>query len=86
MEMWWLFTSLMRYPREIFRGKFASPVGWFFTFIVPVMLITNVPAQTMVKAFDPRFAVLMVVSTVALLWISRRFFKYALQCYRSASS
>ncbi len=86
MEMWWLFTSLMRYPREIFRGKWAFPVGWFFTFIVPVMLITNVPARMMVKAFDPRFAAAMLVSTVAMLWVSRRFFRYALQCYRSASS
>jgi ABC-2 type transport system permease protein len=86
MEMWWLFTSLMRYPREIFRGKWAFPVGWFFTFIVPVMLITNVPARTMVKAFDPGIAAMMVVATAVLLWISRRIFRYALQCYRSASS
>jgi ABC-2 type transport system permease protein len=86
MEMWWLFTSLMRYPREIFRGKWASPVGWFFTFIVPVMLVTNVPARTMVKAFDPAFAAFMVVSTAALVWVSRQFFRYALQSYRSASS
>jgi ABC-2 type transport system permease protein len=86
MEMWWLFTSLMRYPREIFRGKWASPVGWFFTFIVPVMLVTNVPAQTMVKAFDWKFAALMLLATLAMLWVSRRFFRYALQCYRSASS
>src|SRR5919204_6078165 len=31
LEMWWLFTTLMRYPREIFRGTWASPLGWFFT-------------------------------------------------------
>src|SRR5262245_42600495 len=31
MEMWWLFTNLMRYPREIFAAtSWALPVGWFF--------------------------------------------------------
>ena len=44
-EMWWLFTSLMRYPREIFSRTWARPIGWFFTFVVPVMVVANVPAQ-----------------------------------------
>ena len=48
-EMWWLFTTLMRYPREIFQGKWASPAGLFFSFAVPIMLVTNVPASVMVK-------------------------------------
>src|SRR5262249_5273587 len=48
MEMWWLFTSLMRYPKEIFGVGWAIPLGWFFTFVVPVMLVINVPARTMV--------------------------------------
>src|SRR5262249_43947103 len=37
-ELWWLFTSLMRYPRDIFVGKYASPMGWFFTFVIPILL------------------------------------------------
>jgi ABC-2 type transport system permease protein len=87
LEMWWLFTTLMRYPREIFRTTtWASPVGWFFTFIVPVLLVVNVPADTMVRAFEPRFIVLMLVSAVVLLWLSRAFFRKALSAYRSASS
>jgi ABC-2 type transport system permease protein len=86
-EMWWLFTSLMRYPREIFAGRFASPLGWFFTFIVPILLVVNVPAQVMVKrVFDPGMIAFMVVTTVVLLFLSRRFFRYALGRYRSASS
>ena len=40
MEMWWLFSTLMRYPREIFSTtSWALPLGWFFTFVVPVMLL-----------------------------------------------
>ncbi len=85
-ELWWLFTSLMRYPREIFRGPLGSPVGKFFTFVIPVLLVTNVPARTMVKVFEPAMAAYMLAATAVLLVVSRWFFRRALQSYRSASS
>jgi ABC-2 type transport system permease protein len=86
MELWWLFTTLMRYPREIYRGTWASPIGWFFTFIVPVLLVVSVPARTMVKVFDPWGLAMTAVAAVALLALSRWFFWRALRSYRSASS
>jgi ABC-2 type transport system permease protein len=86
-EMWWLFTTLMRYPREIFRGSWASPVGWFFSFAVPIMLVTNVPARIMLSmVLDPLVVAYTFIATLAVLWLSRRFFRFALQRYRSASS
>src|SRR6266851_5393155 len=86
-EMWWLFTSLMRYPKEIFDKSWAWPIGFFFTFIVPVLLVVNVPARTMVHALhEPEFVGFTLAATVVLLWSSRKFFKYALGLYRSASS
>src|SRR5262249_36614665 len=85
-ELWWLFTSFMRYPREIFAGKWASPLGWFFTFIVPVLLVVNVPARLMVELLDPWVMVYTAAATLVLLYASRRFFRYALRLYRSASS
>ncbi len=86
MEMWWLFTTLMRYPRAIYKGPWAEPFGRFFTFIVPVLIVVNVPADTMVKTFDPFFIVWTIVAALAMLVVSRRFFRRALQSYRSASS
>lgn len=86
MEMWWLFTTLMRYPREIFRGPVAEPVGWLFTFAVPIMLVTNVPARVMAKVLDPWLALYAAGATVVVLLMSRWFFRRALQRYRSASS
>jgi ABC-2 type transport system permease protein len=86
MEMWWLFTTLMRYPRAIYEGPWARPFGMFFTFIIPVLVVVNVPAQTMVKSLEPGFIVWTVVAALAMLVISRRFFRRALQSYRSASS
>src|SRR5436190_6227659 len=74
MEMWWLFTTLMRYPREIFAATtWGRPIGLFFTFILPVLLVINVPAHTMVQALEPRLVALMVVSAVVLLVLSRAF-------------
>jgi ABC-2 type transport system permease protein len=87
MEMWWLFTSLMRYPKEIFAGRLASPLGWFFWFVVPILLVVNVPARVMVKAFDdPWIVAFTVLAAAVLLAASRAFFRHALKRYRSASS
>jgi len=85
-ELWWLVTSLMRYPREIFSYSWAAPIGTFFTYFVPILLVINVPARIVVKTMDPLIVVFMVVVSVVLLFVSRQFFRYALRRYRSASS
>jgi ABC-2 type transport system permease protein len=89
-EMWWLFTTLVRYPREIFIGTWAEPLGRFLTYVIPIMLMINVPANVMVKALDlalqwPLIG-LTAAMTCVLLWGSRRIFRLALRKYRSASS
>jgi ABC-2 type transport system permease protein len=76
----------MRYPREIYTGKWASPFGWFFTFVVPVLLVVNVPADIMVKTLHWEFVLGSLGATAVLLGLSRRFFRRALHSYRSASS
>jgi ABC-2 type transport system permease protein len=85
-EVWWLFSTLMRYPREIFAGAWAYPLGWFFTFVIPVILVTNVPARAMVKALEPVVVVYTLAATGVLLLLSRKVFRLALRRYRSASS
>jgi ABC-2 type transport system permease protein len=86
MEMWWLFSSLARYPKEIYVGPWAKELGTFFTYCVPILVVVNVPANAMVRVLDPAMVMLTVGATVLLLGISRRFFYYALRSYRSASS
>jgi ABC-2 type transport system permease protein len=85
-ELWWLFSSFMRYPREVFSRTWFAPVSWFFTFVIPVMLVVNVPATMMVKVLEPHVVAFTVAVTLLLLYLSRRFFRYALRKYRSASS
>jgi ABC-2 type transport system permease protein len=87
MELWWLFTTVMRYPREIFTRSWAQPIGWFFWYLLPVLLVVNVPADVMVeKFFDPWAVGQLIVATGVMLYLSRRFFRFSLQRYRSASS
>jgi ABC-2 type transport system permease protein len=86
MEMWWLFSSLARYPKEIFRNSIAAPLGFLFTFFLPILLVANVPANAMVRALDPWMVGFTLFATAALLWGSRQFFHHALRSYRSASS
>jgi ABC-2 type transport system permease protein len=93
-ELWWLFTSLMRYPREIFTRSWALPIGWFFTFVIPVIVVANVPAGVMVRKllnpssaeFDPLLIGYTALATLLLLGLSRWYFRFALKRYRSASS
>lgn len=86
-ELWWLAMSLMRYPREVLaRTWWSEPLSRFFTFIIPVMLIINLPAQTMVKALEPWLAAYAVAATALCVVLSRALFRAALRRYRSASS
>lgn len=85
-EMWWLFSTLMRYPREIFQGRWAEPTGFFFFFIVPIMMVTNVPARMMVKTLEPWIACYAVAASLVVMVTSRVVFRFAMQRYRSASS
>jgi ABC-2 type transport system permease protein len=86
MEMWWLFGSLARYPREIFLGSKVEPLGFVFTFILPILLVVNVPANVMVRIIDPAMLGFTALATVGSFWVSRWFFRRALRTYRSASS
>ncbi len=86
-ELWWLFSSLMRYPRELFLGNaWVLPMGFFFSFIVPAMLVISVPADVMVRTWNPRVVGFTAVAALALIVVSRLVFRMALRRYRSASS
>lgn len=86
MEMWWLFSSLARYPKEIFDKTWAEMIGRVFTYVLPILLVVNMPAASMVKSLDPPMMAFAVVATALTLWGSRAFFRHALRSYRSASS
>jgi ABC-2 type transport system permease protein len=86
MEMWWLFSSLARYPKEIFAATWAEPIGRFFTYVLPILLVVNVPSRVMVKTLSPELLSFTIAATVVSVICSRMFFQRALKSYRSASS
>lgn len=87
MELWWLFTTIMRYPRQIYEGRWGNILLVLFWYLLPVLLVVNVPAAFLAKqAFDWGNIAWLLAATAVMLYLSRRFFYFALGAYRSASS
>ncbi len=88
-EFWFYITNFSRYPMEIYRGDVGGPLRWFFTFIIPLLVVVNVPARLLAQPLAAQnwpLAAFAVVAAAASLWASRRVFQLAMGSYRSASS
>jgi ABC-2 type transport system permease protein len=91
-DFWFYITNFSRYPMEIYDGPFGRLLRWFFTFIIPVLVVVNVPARLLVRGLNPRFAddwllpLFAIFATLSGLVLSRWVFNRALRSYRSASS
>jgi ABC-2 type transport system permease protein len=91
-DFWFYITNFSRYPMEIYRGRFGTPLRLFFSFIIPVLIVVNVPARLLVRPLNPHtpedwfLPAFAVFATVASVAISRWVFNRALLSYRSASS
>jgi ABC-2 type transport system permease protein len=91
-DFWFYITNFARYPMEIYSGPWGTPLRRFFTFLVPVLVVVNVPARIMAQPLSPQTAldrmlpVFAIVATVGSLAASRWVFQRALIDYRSASS
>lgn len=88
-DYWFYVINFSRYPMEIYRGPVGTPLRLVFTFVIPVLVVVNVPARLLSKpleAHEWRLAILALVATVASLLVSRWIFVRALGSYRSASS
>jgi ABC-2 type transport system permease protein len=91
-DFWFYITTLSRYPMEIYRGPLGTPLRRGFTFVIPVLIVVNVPARMLVRPLSPQTAadwllpVFALFATAASLAASRWIFQRALAGYRSASS
>jgi ABC-2 type transport system permease protein len=86
MEVWWLFTNLMRYPRQIYDSEWALPIRMVFGFIIPALLAVSIPVEFAVKEINIEFTLFLFVIAIVYFQLSRMFFNYSLKYYRSASS
>jgi viologen exporter family transport system permease protein len=78
------FLNIARYPDSIFPRLFGLIFGW----IVPVIIVANIPARLLIKSSD-RPAWLMfhlVIASTIIFCLSRAFWRFALRHYSSASS
>ena len=88
-EFWFYITNFSRYPMEIYRGTVGTPLRWFFTFVIPLLIVVNVPAQLMAKPLAAQswpLALFALFATGGALWGSRAIFRRSMLSYRSASS
>jgi ABC-2 type transport system permease protein len=88
-DFWFYITNFSRYPLEIYQGPIGTPLQWAFTFVIPVLVVVNIPARLMAKPLEAQqwpLAIFAILATVASLLSSRWLFQRALGSYRSASS
>ncbi len=89
---WFYITNFARYPMEIYNRGWGVPLWGFFTFVVPVLLVVNIPARVLAQPLYPQasvswpLALFTLAATVLSLRGSRWVFQRALGSYRSASS
>jgi ABC-2 type transport system permease protein len=92
LDFWFYLTIFSRYPMEIYQGQLGTPLRLAFTFIIPVLVVVNVPARLLVRPLSPQsmedwfLLPFALVAMVVCLAGSRWVFQRALRSYRSASS
>jgi len=74
--------QIARLPDEAFRGLFKA----FFTFAIPMLLVSNVPVRVLVDKFSAGSLLLLLVMSVLCFLVSEWGWKASLRHYTSASS
>jgi ABC-2 type transport system permease protein len=80
-----LFTSIFdaaRWPATVYRGA----LGFFFTFVIPLALMTSYPAWALLGLLEPWRVVIALAFGLGFSLASRVVFLRALARYTSASS
>ena len=76
--------NIARYPDVVFRGAFK----FIFSWLVPVIIVANVPARILARGFDSPWPGILhlAIATALVVGGSRAFWFFALRRYSSASS
>ena len=88
-DFWFYLTNFSRYPAEIYAGPWGGPLRALCTFVIPILLVVNVPARVIAQPLSGEAwwpVAGTVAAAVVALCISRVVFQSALARYRSASS
>ena len=75
--------QIARMPDEAFQGLFKA----FFTFALPMLLVSNVPVRILVKPLtSPAWVLLLLAMSVICFAVSEWGWRASLRRYTSASS
>jgi ABC-2 type transport system permease protein len=91
-DFWFYITNFSRYPMEIYNRGWGIPLYYVFTFVMPVLVVVNVPARFLARPVVPHtthdwwLAAFTIIATILSFVASRWIFTRALLSYRSASS
>lgn len=81
----WIYrdlTSMGKIPVDVYR----EPVRTVLMNIIPVGIMVTVPAKTLMELTTPEGVFLAIGIGLASLWLSLKYWRYALTKYSSASS
>jgi ABC-2 type transport system permease protein len=75
--------NIARMPDEAFQGLFRK----FFTFIIPMLLVSNVPARVLAGKLNSPLSILLLIGmALVCLFVSEWGWRQSLRRYTSASS
>ena len=81
----WGYYSMFqvaRLPDEAFRGLFKAA----FTFVLPMLLVSNVPVRLLINKFTPSSILLLLAMSAACFVVSEIGWRASVRRYTSASS
>ena len=81
-EFMYSVTGMARYPREMYRQL----SDYIFVFLLPITLIIITPVKALFNKATVLDVIALFAVTLGLLYVSRKFWKFALRYYTSASS
>lgn len=79
-EFLFSINSLSRLPGEVYR----ETLSYLYFFLLPLLLTVTVPTKTLLGKALAGDVILLVLSAVCLVFISRKFWLFALKYYQSS--
>lgn len=74
--------EMFRVPKTVYTGVFA----FIFTILIPLLLITTVPAEVLIGRASWQWLVFQLITTAIFFVIARKFFLFSIKKYSSAGS
>lgn len=82
VELMYSVSGMTRYPGEMYRNA----MGPFFAFMIPIVIIMTTPVRALLSKVTLWDVSLLFVLAGMFFYASRKFWKFALRHYTSASS